>query len=728
MKKAYLLIFALILSLGLVLSGVPGAFAQETKADEFTLEEITVTAEKRVQNLQKVSMSISTIKGDDFLNQGATTITDILKDIPNVSTSAMGTPGGSTINIRGLGMDLPPGMGESSVSMNFDGANSSRTETSLFGYFDVDRVEVLRGPQGTLYGRNSTGGVVNVESVRPSTDRVKGYAALEFGDYDKKKVEAAVNLPISDTFAARVSFVSAQVDGYTKDDHGYRGNTTGLATRLQLGYMPSDEVSLNLIYNYTRTNSGNVFNEITRTNWDAGKYDINDSAWPYDVTAKNENTIQKVSLTADFPVGPGIMTIIPTYEIAKGSSTSYAIPGGPPPPRPAQFNQDSRPFNNETKIGELRYASKSDSEIQWTVGVYYLRSTDPMDPVGRAAREAMGRGASDNYTDTNAAFGQVTYPFSDALRLIAGGRYSSDKKGYTNGTYKYPDVYPANPALAGTFKPPSASFSFNYFDYKLGVEKDFAKDIMGYFTLASGHKPGGFDDQNATPFSEESNVSGELGIKSRFLDNRLQVNGNVFYYIYDGYQVVDVKSIQDFGPRSDSNGYSMIVEFTNADKAKSQGAELETTALIGDATELNLALTYLENEYTEDFELHPDNPFVGVNMKGSTMPHSPKFSTRVGLAHTFYFSNGSTLRPKVTYRWTDKQYLGYLIVPSNLGPSYSVVDFQMNYVAEKFWSLNFYINNALDEHYYNGSVQHGPETVLFPADPRTVGATLNIKF
>jgi iron complex outermembrane recepter protein len=715
MKKAYFLFFTLLLGLGIVLGGIPGAFAQETKADEFTLEEITVTAEKRVENLQKVSMSISTVKGEDFLNQGATTITDILKDIPNVSTSAMGTPGGSTINIRGLGMDLPPGMGEASVSMNFDGANSSRTETSLFGYFDVDRIEVLRGPQGTLYGRNATGGVVNVVSTKPTTDKVKGYAALEFGDYNKKKVEAAINLPITDTFAARMAFVATQVDSYTHDDHGYVANQTGLATKIQLGYMPTDEVSLNFIYNYTRTNSGNVFTEITKTNWDAGKFNLNDATYPYDVTTKNQNTIQKVSLTAEFPVGPGIMTIIPTYEQAKGSSTNFGLPGGPPPPPGSPpptpvLNADNRPFNNETKIGELRYASKSDSDVKWQMGLYYLKSTDPMDPVSRATRANQGRGAADLYSDTNAAFGQVTYPFSDALRLIVGGRYSSDKKGYTN---------------AVNFLFTSHSYSFNYFDYKLGVENDFAKDIMGYFTLASGHKPGGFDDQKATPFNEESNISGELGIKSRFLNNRLQVNGNVFYYIYDGYQVVDAKSVPD---ATQPNGYRMEVTFFNADKAKSQGAELETTALVGDATELNLALTYLKNEYTEDFFLHPVDPLIGVNMKGTTMPHSPEFTARVGLAHTFFFDDGSTLRPKVSYRWTDEQYLGYLIVPSNLGPSYSVVDFTMSYNAAKSWSLNFYVNNALDEHYYNGSVQHGPDTMVFPADPRTVGATLNVRF
>jgi len=712
MKKAYFLFFTLVLALGF--SGIPWALAQETSSSEFTLEEITVTAQKRSENLQKVSMSISAVKGEDFLNQGATTITDILKDIPNVSTSNMGNSGGYTINIRGLGMDLPPGMGESSVSMNFDGANSSRTETSLFGYFDVDRVEVLRGPQGTLYGRNSTGGVVNVVSVKPTTDSVKGYAALEFGNYDKKKTEAALNLPITDTFAARMAFVSTQVDSYTKDSGGYRAGQTGLATKIQLGYMPSDDVSFNLVYNYTRTNAGNMFTEINKADWDAGEYEVNDSTYPWDVTVKNKNTMHKISLTAEFPMGPGIVTFIPTYEKAEGSSTNVGYGRGPDS-NTLLFNQDNRPYNNETKIGELRYANKADSEIKWTVGLYYLKSTDPMDPVSRAARANQGRGASDNYSDTSAAFGQVTYPFSDTLRLIAGARYSKDEKGYTNA------IAPFDPL-------PSASYSFKYFDYKLGIEKDLATDIMSYFTLASGHKPGGFDDQTAEPFDMESNVSGELGIKGRFLDKRLQVNADVFYYKYKGYQVVDSYSVQDYGTGSDTNGWSNYVIFFNADAAQSQGAELETTALVGDATELNLNLTYLKNEYSEDFFMHPVANQPAVNMKGKTMAHSPKFTAKLGIAHTFSFSDGSTLRPKLSYRWTDKQYLGYLIVPANLGPAYSVVDFAMSYNSAKSWSLNFYTNNVLNEHYYNGSVQHGPDTVVFPSDPRTFGLTLNVKF
>ncbi len=694
--------------------GVP-AMAQDKQdkdkdKDTFTLEEVTVTAEKRAENLQKTPISISVIQGTTIQNDGSTSITNILKDIPNVSTSNMGTSGGYTINIRGLGMDLPPGMGESSVSVNFDDSNDARTESSLFGYFDVQRIEVLRGPQGTLYGRNATGGVLNVVSEKPTTDRVKGYAALEYGNYAKKKAEAAVNIPISDTVAGRVAFVTTQVDGYTADDHGYRADQSGLATRIQLRYMPTEDVSFNLLYNYSKTHAGNFFIEVPKSNWDAGKYDLNDAVWPYDTTVKFMNKSQKVSLKAEFPLGVGIMTVIPTYANAKGTSTSFGLPPGPPSPNPTpRYNADNRPFNYEAKIGELRYSNKSDSKVKWQVGLYYLKSTDPIDPVGAAAKMEMGRGGADLYTDTKAVFGQVTYPVTDTFRAIAGLRYSEDKKGYEN---------------AFNFLYTEHSYSFSYTDYKFGIEKDLSPDIMSYLTLASGHKPGGFDDQTAAPFDMESNVSGELGLKSRFLDQRLQVNADVFYYQYKGYQVVDAYMAYDPAIGQDN----MFVRFFNAPKARSQGGEIATTALIGDATLVNLDLTYLKNEYSEDFFMHPDVMLPAINLKGETMPHSPEFSVMASIDHTFSLGDGSTLRPKVSYRWKDKQYLGYLTVPSNLGPAFQVVDFTMNYVAAKGWSLNFYANNVLDEHYYEGSVQHGNDTMIFPADPRTIGTTLNVRF
>ncbi|MBN1627063.1 MAG: TonB-dependent receptor [Deltaproteobacteria bacterium] len=695
MKRSYLVFLMIFLGIVPVFGGATWTFAQEDT--EFTLEEITVTADKRAENLQKVSMSVSVLQGDELLNTGVTTITDILKNVPNVSTSDSGTGGGFSVNIRGLGNDMPVGMGESSVSINYDGAYDQRGESTLFGFFDVDRVEVLRGPQGTLYGRNASGGVMNVVSAKPRTDKIDGYASLEVADYSKRKVEAAVNVPMADKFAGRLAFVSVRQESTTKDDHGFRDPVSGLATRLQFGYMPSDEISVIFLYNYTQ-NEGQSWADIDKPLWDSGTYDVNRNTYPYHLTNRNKTKNTKMSVTAEFPLGPGILVAIPTYQTTKGDSSSYSLgrgaPGQPPPTTPS-FNVNKSPYDYEAKTAEVRYTNEEDSDIIWTVGLYYTKTEDPVYP-------GSTRGASQEF-ESNAAFAQVTYPFTDTLRAIAGARYDDTSKSYYD-------------AVGGRYLSESNSESWSYFDYKLGIEKDFSADMMGYFTLASGHKAGGFDDFGEA-FDMESNTSGELGLKSRFLNNRLQVNGDIFYYMYDGYQVVD-----GFAEPDGAGGFIFYVDFTNADKAKSLGAEVETTALVGNATALTLNLAYLKNEYSDDFWVQGDT----LNLKGSVMPHSPEFSVLFGIDHTFNFSNGSTLEPRVSYRWTDEQYAGFLIKPENLTGAYSIVDFSMSYNAVKNWSLNFYANNALNEHYYTMVQADG--AVVFPGSPRIMGLTLNVRF
>jgi iron complex outermembrane recepter protein len=699
------------------LSGLPALHAQETKGEEFTLEEITVTAEKRVENLQKTPIAMAVIQGADLRDTGAVSIADILKDIPNVSTSETGGMG-STINIRGLGQDMPIGVGDSSVSTNLDGTYQTRPETNIFGYFDVERVEVLKGPQGTLYGRNATGGVVNVVSVKPKTDKVEGYASVESAEYKKMKTEAAINVPISDTFAGRVSFVSLKENSFTKDNLGNRDDLNGMATRFQVRYTPNGDVAIGLLYNYVHR-TGGLSGVVTQANWDAGKYDINsnsDSVYPYSRTNKSSFSDSKISANVEFPLAVGIVTFVPSYESIMARNSQYAFPGGPPPPggKVAAFSQGGNPWSNKTSTAELRYANKSDSQVKWTTGLYWTKTDEPQTPNSVTGRNLTLADSKKTYS-TKAAFAQMTYPFSDTFRGILGARYDSDEKGYFNPTFAN-----QTPPL-----PISKTFTFNYFDWKAGIEKDLAKDVMSYFTLSTGHKPGGYNENNGVPFDMESDISAEIGVKSRFMDNRVQLNGAVFYYDYKGYQVIDFANV--FHPATGITEPDAI--FFNADKARNLGAEFDTTALIGDATMLNLNVAYLDNKYTAPFIVHPDGPFApGVDQNGKPMPHSPKFTFKAGIDHTFYFENGDSLKPSISYRWTDKQYMGTIVIPSNLAPSYAVMDAGVTYTSAKNWTLNFYANNALNKHYYSGSVSAGPELRYFPGNPRQMGATFNLKF
>ncbi len=209
--------------------------AQGAGAELDKLEEIVITAERREESIQKTSISISTVSGDDITEQGLTNVEQILKNVPAVII--VGTARGAAVAIRGLGFDLPPQVGESATSMNFDGVYNFRSESGTYGYFDLSRVEVLRGPQGTLYGRNATGGVVNVISNSPSREfEAKG--TLELGNYNLLRAEGAVNVPITDNLAARAAYVAINRDGFLSNG---QNDAVGQAGRLKTLYKPNDD-------------------------------------------------------------------------------------------------------------------------------------------------------------------------------------------------------------------------------------------------------------------------------------------------------------------------------------------------------------------------------------------------------------------------------------------------------------------------------------------------------
>lgn len=703
MGRYFLAFYSIILTLGLLIGDVPPVCSQE---DEFTLEEITVTAEKRETELQKTSMAITVVTGEDLLETRTESLHDILKEVPNLITTAQGS--GFTISLRGLGQDLPPELGEASVAMQFDGAHQMRPEPSMFGYFDVDRVEVLRGPQGTLYGRNATGGVVNVISTKPRAGVTEGYASIEVGNYNLKQGESAVNVPISDKFASRVSFVINKVNSQTEDDTGWRATQTSYATRAQLRYQPSDDVSVNLMTNYTQRMGSRLMTMVGMDNYDADRW-INTDTTPWNRTQNSIFKNHKLQLNAEFPLGPGVVTFIPNYDRINERSSSMAIDRMTGEPIvPPELRTGGR-YSFETTTVELRYAAKSDATVQWIGGLYWTDTNEP----GGPRRTQTEIPPQLKWSKAYAIFGQATYPFSETLRGIVGARYDKDQKGYE----RILDIPPPYPQ--------SNSFKFTYFDWKLGVEMDHSEDMMSYFTVATGHRPGGYAEFTGKTFDTESLISAEYGLKSRFMDKRLQVNSSIFYYDYKGYQAADTWLEWD----EDVNNYVMVSEFFNVDKAQNFGVEIETKALLTRNTTLDLAVTYLKNEYKSDFFVHesPLEP-AASNQKGMPFPQSPEFTFKGSIDHAFLFSWGDSLKPRISARWTDERYIEVFISPKTLAPAYTIVDASLTYSSINNWTLNFYANNALDEKYATAQRLQPPPGQYFVGLRREVGVTFNIRF
>jgi iron complex outermembrane receptor protein len=302
-------------------------------------------------------------------------------------------------------------------------------------------------------------------------------------------------------------------------------------------------------------------------------------------------------------------------------------------------------------------------------------------------------------TTSYAAFGQVTVPFAESFRGILGARGAKDEKSYDN---------PNTPASDET--------DWTKYNWKAGLELDLSEDIMSYLTVATGHRPGGFNTMNnGTTFEPEELISYELGLKSRFMKDRLQVNGDVFYYDYQDFQLADFYFPAGSAfPQLDVN---------NVEEVTTYGAELEIEALITEQTLLSLAGAYLNSTYQSDIILHdgPDEK----NMNGEPLPHAPEYTVKASLSHKFILSGGSKWTPRVSARWTDDQYVAPFTGESQLQEAHTIVDASLVWDSpDGKLSLNFYGRNLTDEATKTGYFANE----YLVGSPRQIGAVLSCRF
>lgn len=392
-----------------------------------------------------------------------------------------------------------------------------------------------------------------------------------------------------------------------------------------------------------------------------------------------------------------MITFLPNYN--KTENRGWSPARNPDPSKPdwlyGELVMQHNAGVNEEKSAELRYSAKADAKIQWLTGLYYYDQSSTNPPTEREPLPVTGG------TESNAVFGQITYPFTDAFRGTAGGRWAKDLSTYKN----------QNNGM-------DLSEDYGGITWKLGLEADLAEDVLSYATVATSMRPGGLNTRGGgSVFKEENLTSYEVGVKSRLMDKRLQLNGTLFYSDYKGFQAIDA-FFDEFG--------EMQMNFFNVDKTVCYGAEFETEALIGDTTRVNMSVNYLHNRYKSTYILHDDTygPLVEMDLKGRPLSHAPEWSVIGGIEHTFILGEAGMLKPRISGRWNDKQYVGVFPSDASLQDAYAVLDANLLYSSARGnWSLNLYIKNAFDEVYkaaYNARM-------VMVSEPRMSGVTLNIR-
>jgi len=448
--------------------------AQETKADEFTLEEITVTAEKRETNVQKTAITITAITGEDIASRSMTDVSKVLGEMAGVNV--MGGSQGAKIFVRGIGSSIDTNQASSSVVLQQDNVYYGQSEAIANGLFDIARVEVLYGPQGTMYGKNAAGGVVNIVTNNPK-DKFEAEGNLSVGDYSMFNWGAVVNVPLASNFAARVAIDRQKRDGYISDGSG---DADKFNTRIKLLYTPTDRVSLLLTGSFSDDKSsmanslpvpgseGNLYfmsfpgtpapsypvSTALPAGWtvaDGWVLPFGGDAWtndPLHPKPYNYNKYATYSLEANLDMGWMNVKFVPTMNKNSRTTVNDFING-----IAAGALRGSGGFEETQYTGELNLTNGKDSPFIWTVGAYYFKSDNrqlnvvdadlmtvaqnnwngiatPGGPPGPDPIPLQSDSpTTKNYKvpqDSHAFFGQITYPVTDAFRLTAGFRKNID--------------------------------------------------------------------------------------------------------------------------------------------------------------------------------------------------------------------------------------------------------------------------------------------------------------
>lgn len=583
------------------------------------LEEITVTAQKRSENLQRTPAAITAISGETLVTAGVSDIRAAQNLVPSVRFQAENAS--TEIYIRGIGSTLDLPNIEPPTAFNFNGVYIPREGTSV-GLFDIARIEVLPGTQGTLYGRAALGGAVNVEFNRPGA--APGTTALvEAGNYSLFRASAARDLPVSDELSFRLAGDYIRHDGYqrtgadSKDDY---------ALRVSALFEPGDEVSL-YVWAHAGRKEGRSPN-LVRRGYNGGSFDGDPNAfntgdpWNDVITPTQPDAGSQdydnlvVGARLDWDLGMATLTYIPSYFFLDWAGNYWLEDR-------ASFL--SAHYNQVTH--ELRLAGDGREEWQWLAGVYaYDVRNDGLFVAGGFPLADINHNQLEGY----AAFGEATFSASDRLRLTVGGRYSRDKR-QGKGQTAFGQPY-------------TAQQDFDRFDWKAGVEWDAAAQAMLYATVQTGYQPGTYNLYPATPaqdnlVDEARLTSYTAGVKARFLDGRLQVNDEVFYYDYRDLLV------QSF------NFNTFLLTTFNAQKTAIHGNQLDLLFQVTDADRLALSVGYLHARYDE-FIVPPD---INIGMEnrdfaGYQLQYAPDWTISASYQHDFRVAGG-VLRARAETRY-----------------------------------------------------------------------------
>ncbi|MFC3443077.1 TonB-dependent receptor [Sphingobium rhizovicinum] len=724
------------------------------------LADIVVTAQKRATNIQDTPIAMRAFDSDAVLNAGISDVNGLSRLAPdlNITNDTQYTK----ISVRGISSQDHGETADPALTINIDGEYINRPIALNASFFDLERIEVLRGPQGTLYGRNATAGALNIVVAKPKLGEFSGYATGSYGNYKALSAEAAVNIPLGDKVAIRASGMHNEHDGYfnnTPAGRGSAGNTD--AARLSIYAEPTEGVRAYLAGEYVNVDTTGVAQYgmvianngvLTNPAYAGGLIDAIPS------TPQLENggvpaNLQFNPPRKSFPLGDLGYTRIKQYavrgrlDIDVGSIGTLSYIGGY---RDVQSNV-SQPLNgyvptvfiqnyeknSQTQSHEIRLSGGENGGVIYQVGAFYFHENQYM-AQGLFLPLAAG-GSYLNYfyrpyvkNKSMAGFAQATVPLvADKLSVTGGIRYTKDKK---NALFIN---YGPRFGRGSTPPPEDASLGFNptplndgQLTWTAGIDYTPSRDHLIYGKVATGYKAGGFD--NVSSFGAEKLTAYEIGTKNSFANRTIQFNAAAFYYDYKDQQIPIFLDT------------SVGAEVVNAGASRIWGIETDTTILLSRNDRFTATVNYLNAELTKFSanllgltgtltDSDPSTPGLQpFNLSGNKPVQSPTWTIALGYDHDFHFGD-----QKVTASLFSRFKSDYYLQPSNdlatRQKAFTQTDFTLEWVApnDRF-SVQGFVRNI--ENYrpfaFAGYVNAGGSLLInyVYGSPRTYGIRGTVRF
>ncbi|MGB8634610.1 MAG: TonB-dependent receptor [Rhodanobacteraceae bacterium] len=677
---------------------------------------VTVTARRRSEDLEKVPVAVSAFSAEDMKDMQAVNIDGLQGSVPNLNiVQGRGSSGNVNIFIRGIGQPDALQSFDPGVGFYVDDVYYSRINGALIDLFDVDHVEVLRGPQGTLYGKNSTGGAVKIVTKKPS-DYPEGSVEVTVGDYGRINTKAYFSGPLGKTLSGSIAAGTFKNDGYVTDpDNGRHFNDDDTkSVRGKLDFHPSDNFNAVLSMDYTRQNTALTMGRPTAplvsvdlATGGAGVLLVPGSGdWNYHARTsfgpgKGQKLTHKgMDLHMNWVLGQNWnLKSITAYR--KLDTDAYIDIDA----SEFQLGDVLVALRQKQTSQEFQFQFDNHDNLQAVLGFYYMKEKVPSHQEAYANDFLTYAGTpltflrtidDDLNTTSYAGFGHANWQFGDGWSLAGGLRYTHEKKDYFRTTSTFFGA-PLS-AFDSTFAF-NAGKSWSALTPSLSLQKQFTPQVMGYVSANRGFKSGGFNGRANSPadvssFDPEYVWTYEAGLKMRSASGRALANVAVFHSNYKNFQA-RVSEITN--PNDPIPNFSFPV--LNAAKLTMDGIEFEGSTLLGESTRLQAQIGYLDAKYDRF-----DDPRTTLNpsLAGlhAHVAFAPKWTARVAATHTFNLDNGSALTFGGDVSHRDDVWLSVDNRPGLMQKAYTLTGlFGVFDSADGRWQVRAGVRNLTDETY-----------------------------